>query len=149
MKTWRTSKNTSRKPEEAQIVEVKLKPIGYVSTDAKEIPRNWTISNVEGTLIIEEEYREGLQDIKPGQRIVVLFHFHKSPKFTSQFLRVKPPIHNQKLGVFSTHSPIRPNPIGISHLEVLEIHNNIIKVKGLDMIDGTPILDIKSEFKSR
>jgi tRNA-Thr(GGU) m(6)t(6)A37 methyltransferase TsaA len=130
-------------------VEVKLKPIGHVSTNSKKIPRNWTISNVEGNLIIKEEYREGLQDIKPGQRIIVLFHFHKSPKFTSKFLRIKPPIHNQKLGVFSTHSPIRPNPIGISSLEVLAIHDSVIKVKGVDMIDGTPILDIKSEFQSR
>lgn len=136
-------KNTSKKPKEAPIVEVMLNPIGYVSTDAKDIPRNWTISNIEGTITIKEEYQEGIRDIEPGQRIIVLFHFHKSPKFDSQFLRIRPPVHNKKLGVFSTCSPIRPNPIGLSHLEVIEINGNIIKVRGLDMVDGTPIFDIK------
>lgn len=127
-------------------MEVVLNPIGYISTDAKDIPRNWTVSNIEGTITIKEEYQEGLRDIKSGQQIIVLFHFHKSPKFNTQFLRIKPPIHNRKLGVFSTRSPIRPNPIGLSHLEVIEINGNIIKVKGLDMLDGTPILDVKPDL---
>jgi len=122
-----------------------MKPIGFVSTDAKEIPRNWKVSDVEGTLVIDEIYLEGLRDIKPGQRISVIFHFHKSPEFTEQFMRITPPIHNKKVGVFSTHSPFRPNPIGMSLLEVLGIDGNVIRVKGLDMLDKTPILDIKPE----
>jgi len=126
-------------------MSVEMEPIGYVSTDAKEIPRSWTISDVEGTLVIDETYLEGLREIRPGQRIYVIFHFHKSPKFTLQYMRIKPPIRNQEMGVFSTHSPFRPNPVGLSILEVLGIKDNFIRVKGLDMLDETPILDIKPE----
>jgi tRNA (Thr-GGU) A37 N-methylase len=60
-------------------------------------------------------------------------------------MRIKPPIRDEKLGVFSTHSPFRPNPIGLSILEVTGVDGNVIKVKGLDMLDKTPILDIKPE----
>lgn len=123
---------------------VHLKPIGYVSTEAKEIPRSYLVSEVEGTLIINEAYSEGLSDLKAGDRIYVLFHFHKSPPFSPEYLRVKPPHLQEKKGVFSTHSPIRPNPIGLSILEVLFIQGNRIRVKGLDMLDGSPIWDIKA-----
>lgn len=126
-------------------MSVEMEAIGYVSTDAKEIPRSWAISDVEGTLAIDETYLEGLTGIRPGQCIYVIFHFHKSPKFTSQHMRIMPPVHGQEVGVFSTHSPVRPNPVGLSILEVLGINDNFIHVKGLDMLDGTPILDIKPE----
>ena len=124
-----------------------MEPIGFVSTEAKTIPRSWTVSDVEGTLVINESYIEGLRDIKPGQHIYVIFQFHKSPKFTSQYMRITPPVRKDKkeVGVFSTHSPIRPNPIGLSLLEVLGVDGNVIQVKGLDMLDRTPILDIKPE----
>ena len=122
-----------------------MKPIGYVYTDAKEIPRSWKVSDVEGTLDIDAIYFEGLRDIKPGQHIFVLFHFHKSPEFSEQFMRIKPPIHDEKVGVFNTHSPFRPNPIGMSLLDVLDIKGTRIRVKGIDMVDETPILDIKPE----
>jgi tRNA-Thr(GGU) m(6)t(6)A37 methyltransferase TsaA len=124
---------------------IEMKPIGFVNTDAKEIPRNWKVSDVEGTLVIDGAYLEGLRDIKLGQRIFVIFHFHKSPEFTEQFMRIKPPVYDKKVGVFSTHSPFRPNPIGMSILEVLGIDENVIHVKGLDILDKTPILDIKPE----
>ena len=124
---------------------IEMKPIGFVSTDAATIPRSWSVSDVKGKLVIDESYVEGLRDIKPGQRIYVIFHFHQSPNFSSQFMRIKPPIREEQMGVFSTHSPIRPNPVGLSLLEVLAIDGNVIQVKGLDMLDGTPILDIKPE----
>jgi tRNA-Thr(GGU) m(6)t(6)A37 methyltransferase TsaA len=126
-------------------MSIEMKPIGFVSTDAEEIPRSWTVSDVEGALVMDEAYREGLKDIKPGQRIYVIFHFHKSPPFTSEFMRIRPPIRDEELGVFSTHSPFRPNPVGLSILEVAGVDGNVIKVKGLDMLDSTPILDIKPE----
>ncbi|HEY33341.1 MAG TPA: tRNA (N6-threonylcarbamoyladenosine(37)-N6)-methyltransferase TrmO [Dehalococcoidia bacterium] len=125
--------------------DIKVKPIGFVSTDAKEIPRSWKVSDMEGTLTIDESYLEGLRDIQVGQRIYVVFHFHKSPEFAPQYMRIKPPIYDKKIGVFSTHSPFRPNPIGLSLLDVLRVEGNVIHVKGIDMLDGTPILDIKPE----
>jgi len=124
---------------------IEMNPIGFVSTDRKDIPRSWKVSDVEGNLVLDEAYVEGLGDIKPGQRIYVIFHFHKSPNFTERFMRIKPPVHDRVVGVFSTHSPIRPNPIGLSLLEVLGVEGAVIRVKGLDMLDQTPILDIKPE----
>ncbi len=124
-----------------------FKPIGYVRTDTQEIPRHWSYSEVEGELVIFPEYEKGLKDIKPGDRIVVLFVFHKSPEFEEKYLIQKPPHRNEYLGVFSTCSPRRPNPIGLSVLDVLEVKGNVIRVKRIDMFDGTPILDIKP-FKS-
>ena len=128
---------------------VEMKAIGFVHTDTGKVPRHWTVSDVEGTLVVDEKYLRGLKDIKPGQRIVVIFHFHRSPKFSSQFLGQTPPHRGEELGVFSICSPIRPNPIGMSVLEVLGIDGNVIDVKGLDMEDGTPILDIKPHVEDK
>ncbi|MCD6490364.1 MAG: tRNA (N6-threonylcarbamoyladenosine(37)-N6)-methyltransferase TrmO [Thermodesulfobacterium sp.] len=120
-----------------------FKPIGYVKTSATSIPRHWSYSDVEGEIIIDPEYKEGLKDIKSGDKIVVLFCFHKSPPFIKDKLIQKPPHKDSPKGVFSLCSPIRPNPIGLSVLEVLDVKDNIIKVKRIDMFDGTPIFDIK------
>jgi tRNA-Thr(GGU) m(6)t(6)A37 methyltransferase TsaA len=124
-------------------VKIEFKPIGFVKTDVPTVPRHWTISDVEGMLVIDKLYTEGLKDIKIGQYIIVIFHFHQSREFDLHHLVQTPPHRCEKLGVFSTCSPIRPNPIGMSVLEVTGITENIIHVKGLDMLDGTPILDIK------
>lgn len=124
-------------------------PIGFLRTDEKSIPRHWTVSEVEGTLIIDEKYLEGCKDIKAGQRIVVLFFFHQSSGFTPGDLSQTPPNQSDKRGVFSICSPIRPNPIGLSVLDVLGVENNAIYVKRVDMVDGTPILDIKPYVQLR
>jgi tRNA (adenine37-N6)-methyltransferase len=124
-------------------MSIELRPIGVVRTDAEEIPRHWSVSDVEGTLVIDDEYVEGLKDIQPGQRIVVIFNFHRSPEFSSRFLQQTPPRSNGEVGVFSTCSPIRPNPIGMSILEALEVQGATVRVRRLDMLEGTPILDIK------
>ena len=124
-------------------MKIELTPIGFVKTETENIPRHWTISDVEGAIVIDEQYKEGLKDIKAGERIVVLFYFHQSPRFTPDLLVQKPRHRNDQLGVFSICSPVRPNPLGMSVVEVLGIDGNIIRIKGLDMIDGTPVLDIK------
>jgi tRNA-Thr(GGU) m(6)t(6)A37 methyltransferase TsaA len=123
--------------------KIEFKPIGYVKTDVLTVPRHWTISDVEGMIVIDEIYTEGLKDIKIGQYIFVIFHFHQSREFDLHHLVQTPPHRNERIGVFSTCSPIRPNPIGMSVLKVLGIEGNIIYAKGLDMVDGTPVLDIK------
>ena len=124
-------------------MKIEFEPIGFVKTAVEKIPRHWTISEAEGTIVIREEYIEGLKDIKAGQRIVVLFYFHQSPRFTQGFLVQTPPHRNERLGVFSICSPVRPNPIGMSVVEVLGLEGGTVRVKGLDMLDGTPVLDIK------
>ena len=120
-----------------------MKPIGYVSTDTEDVPRHWSVSEVEGKIFIDEKYLKGLKDIRIGQRIVVIFHFHKSAEFTTDLLVQIPRHRNKEMGVFSICSPRRPNPIGMSVLEVLAIDGTEIRVRGIDMLDGTPILDIK------
>jgi tRNA-Thr(GGU) m(6)t(6)A37 methyltransferase TsaA len=120
-----------------------IKPIGFIKTDVKEIPRHWSISDKEGKIIIDEQYKLGLKDVKAGQNIVVIFYFHNSPIFTDQFLVQIPPHRKKRLGIFSICSPIRPNPIGMSVVEVTKVDGNVIYFKGLDMMDGTPVLDIK------
>lgn len=124
-------------------MKIELEPIGFVRTDVEKVPRHWTISDAEGTIVVDEKYKEGLKDLKAGERIVVLFYFHQSQRFTPELLVQKPKHRNEELGVFSICSPVRPNPLGMSVVEVLGIDGNIIHVKGLDTLDGTPVLDIK------
>ena len=128
-------------------MSIELRPIGFVRTDARELPRHWSVSDVEGTLIIGEEYSEGLRGIRAGQRIVVIFHFHRSPGFSPEFLRQTSGHRGRETGVFSTCSPIRPNPIGMSVVEVIRIRDANVDVRRLDMLDGTPILDIKPHIE--
>jgi len=129
-------------------MKIEMRTIGTIHTKQKNIPRHWTISNVEGTLVIDENYLEGLKDIQAGERIVVLFYFHKSPDFLGNFLCQTPPHGKKPKGVFSICSPIRPNPIGMSIVQVIDVQDNVLQVRGLDMVDGTPILDIKPWWES-
>jgi len=124
-------------------MKLEFEPIGFVTTAVEKVPRHWTVSETEGEIIINEEYTSGLKDIKPGQRIIVLFYFHQSPQFTPEFLVQTPPHRNEQLGVFSICSPVRPNPIGMSVVKVLGVEGRTIRIKGLDMLDGTPVLDLK------
>jgi len=128
---------------------INFTPIGTVHTAVRNLPRHWSVSDAEGTLEILHEYNEGISDISAGQRIVVLFHFHKSPPFTPQLLKQTPPHRNTAIGVFSICSPRRPNAIGLSVLEVISKDGNRLRVSGLDMIDGTPILDIKPHIEDQ
>jgi tRNA-Thr(GGU) m(6)t(6)A37 methyltransferase TsaA len=128
-------------------MSIELRPIGFVRTDAEELPRHWSVSEVEGTLVIDAEYSEGLRDVRPGQRIVVIFHFHRSPRFSPAFLRQTSGQDGREAGVFSLCSPIRPNPVGMSVLEVLGIRGANVDVRRLDALDGTPILDIKPHIE--
>jgi len=129
--------------------EYRFKPIGYVRTMADNLPRHWSVSDVEGEILIEPEYKDGLRDIRAGDRIVVIFCFHRSPSFSAEKLIQKPPHLNETRGVFSTCSPQRPNPIGLSILEVIDVIDNTLRVRMLDMYDGTPVLDIKPYIEYR
>ena len=111
-------------------------------TDA---PKNYSESDHKGILEIYPDYLQGMEDISVGETIVVLFWFHKSDR---DVLKVYPRGDRSKglRGVFSTRSPARPNPIAISELKVYEIEGNCLKVTGLDVLDGTPIVDIKKKI---
>jgi tRNA (adenine37-N6)-methyltransferase len=124
-------------------MQITLTSIGTAHTNAASIPRHWTVSDVEGRLVIDPQYTDGLADIVVGEKIVVLFHFHQSSPFSPSLLKQTPPHRERTFGVFSICSPRRPNPIGLSVLTVLARQENVLHVRGMDMLDGTPILDIK------
>ncbi len=110
-----------------------------------ETPRNYDISSYIGVIEVFPEFHEALEGIREGQTIVVLFWLHQAKR---NILQVYPRgDRSQGLhGVFATRSPVRPNPIAISELEVLEISENGLVVKGVDILDGTPVLDIKKKI---
>jgi L-fuculose-phosphate aldolase len=122
--------------------------IGVVHGDItcrEDAPSNYTESHRVGTLEIYPEYQDGLDGIVAGQTIVVLFWLHRSAR---DVLKVYPRGDKSRglRGVFATRSPVRPNPIAISELQVLAINGNQLEVLGLDILDGTPIIDIKKKI---
>jgi L-fuculose-phosphate aldolase len=128
--------------------EASLKFIGVLHSDIKsraDAPKNFSESDRVGTLEIYPEYQDGLDGISPGQTIVVLFWLHQAAR---DILKVYPRGDRSRglHGVFATRSPVRPNPIAISELKVQAIHGNKLEVAGLDILDGTPIVDIKKKI---
>ncbi len=123
--------------------EVKLKPIGYIRSPfrkANETPIQPSKSREVGEVIVFEEYEEGLKDTTGFSHLILLYLFHKA---RSPSLLVRPFLDEELKGVFATRHPQRPNPIGISVVELLERNKNVLRIKGVDVIDGTPLIDIK------
>ncbi|MCP2519552.1 tRNA (N6-threonylcarbamoyladenosine(37)-N6)-methyltransferase TrmO [Candidatus Aminicenantes bacterium AC-708-M15] len=120
----------------------KLKPIGIIHSSYKkpeDIPKEER-KLIEGEIEIFKEFEDGLKDIDGFSHLIVIFVLHKSCGYN---LQVTPPFDNEIRGVFATRSPYRPNPIGMTIVELLERKENILRVKGIDMIEGTPVVDIK------
>jgi tRNA (adenine37-N6)-methyltransferase len=124
-------------------------PIGFISTsynDTKQIPKGLGAKhNAEGVLTILPELEAGLTDIEGFSHIFVIWEFHHSEGFE---LLGTPPFDNRPHGVFATRSPRRPNPIGLTVVEFLRRDGAKLHVRGVDMLDGTPILDIKPYLSS-
>jgi tRNA (adenine37-N6)-methyltransferase len=95
---------------------------------------------VQGTVEINPEYVDGLQDIEGFSHIILIYHFHLSKGYS---LKVKPFLDENLRGVFATRAPKRPNPIGISVVRLLKLEKNILYIEDVDIVDGTPLLDIK------
>jgi tRNA (adenine37-N6)-methyltransferase len=93
-----------------------------------------------GEVIVDDCYVDGLRDLKGFSHIHLLYHFHKA--FRTEMLTV-PFLDTQKRGVFATRSPLRPAHIGMSIVELLQVTGNRLQVRGLDILDGTPLIDIK------
>lgn len=108
-------------------------------------PKNFSESKRIGTLEIFPQFQDGLDGILPGSTIVVLFWLHKADR---SVLKVYPRGDTSRglRGVFATRSPARPNPIAISELKVLAVAGNRLQVSGIDILDGTPVLDIKKQL---
>lgn len=131
------------------MAEFVMRPIGHVRsphTDTKQIPKGFGVTHVaEGVLEILPEFVPGLMDIDGFSHLFVVWVFHESEGFE---LVGRPPIDDREHGVFSTRSPRRPNPIALTVVELLRRDGPRLHVKGLDMLDGTPILDIKPYLSS-
>ena len=124
--------------------EIGYKPIGIIHSPFKQ-PSGTPIQpagarDVEGTVEVVPEYVEGLKDIEGFSHIFLIYHFHLSKGY---FLAVKPYMDDKSRGVFATRAPSRPNPIGISIVRLVRVDENILYIRDVDIIDGTPLLDIK------
>jgi tRNA-Thr(GGU) m(6)t(6)A37 methyltransferase TsaA len=97
-------------------------------------------AGVTGKIELLEEYTEGLADLDGFSHIILLYHFHRSEEFK---LKVIPFMDREQRGLFSTRAPNRPNPIGLSIVQLDRIEENILHICNVDVLDGTPLLDIK------
>ena len=122
---------------------LELHAIGVVHSpykDRGEVPYRGCKSDGVSQIEVFKEFEEGLQDIEGFSHIVVIYWFHKSQGY---HLLVKTPWDDIPHGLFATRSPHRPCPLGLTVAELVAREKNTLKVKGLDAIDGTPLLDIK------
>ena len=121
-----------------------FKPIGIIHTpfkNLKGIPIQSFMSDTEGTIEIFSEFLPGLKDLSGFSHIYCLYYFDMVKLPVP--LQSKPFLDNKIRGVFATRTPFRPNPIGISILQILEIKGNKIEVYNADILDNTPLLDLK------
>ena len=120
------------------------RPIGFVSSPYKqgsEIPKGLGAKHeADGVLNILPEFEPGLTDIEGFSHLFVIWEFDRSQGFE---LLASPPSDNRQHGVFATRSPLRPNPIALTTVELRRREGLALHVRGVDMLDGTPILDIK------
>jgi tRNA-Thr(GGU) m(6)t(6)A37 methyltransferase TsaA len=128
---------------------ITMEPIGFVKspyTDTKQIPKGPGAQHeAEGFLEIRPDLEPGLMDIEGFSHLFVIWVFDRADGFT---LVGTPPTDDRPHGVFSTRSPRRPNPIGLTIVELLSREGASLRVRGVDMLDGTPILDLKPYLSS-
>ncbi len=119
-------------------------PIGIIHTPFTKLEgmpiQPAAAAGVRGTVCIFEEYRAGLADLESFSHIFLLYHFHRSVGFD---LRVVPYLDRESRGLFATRAPKRPNPIGLSVVQLDRIEDGRLDIQNVDILDGTPLLDIK------
>jgi tRNA-Thr(GGU) m(6)t(6)A37 methyltransferase TsaA len=125
--------------------EIVLKPIGVIRSpiaDRSSGPKQGSEASVAGELVVDEQYADGFLGLETGKKIVILYWMHLADQSILQVHPRGDPTRPVR-GVFTTRSPDRPNPISVDIVEVTGINGTVIEVKGLDAIDGTPLIDIK------
>jgi len=125
------------------VVEMKLIPIGTIRSPYKkreEAPHQGRFSEKASEIEVYPEFEQGLKDIESCTHLVVLYWMHEAKR---EVLLTKTPHDTEEHGVFATRSPNRPNPIGFSVVELLAREGRVLRVLGLDAIDGTPVIDLK------
>ena len=121
----------------------KIRSIGYVRSvykEKKDAPRQGRLSDTVSEIVIDEQYFPGLEDVEKKSNLIILSWFDRADRTV---LRATPPHEKIEHGVFATRSPNRPNPIAFSVVDLLGRDENVLRVRGLDALDGTPVVDIK------
>ncbi len=125
-------------------MSINITPIGTIETpfnDLKGMPIQPSgAALVQGTIVLDKAYEQGLSDLEGFSHIILLYHFHQS---TGYSLIVTPFLDDQKRGLFSTRAPRRPNPIGLSIVRLIKREGNRLTIEGIDVLNGTPLIDIK------
>jgi len=123
---------------------MQLHPIGIIHSPFKtldDMPIQPTgAGDVRGTVVVDSAYEEGLKDLEGFSHVILIYQFHRSKGYA---LTVTPFLDDQPRGLFATRAPRRPNPIGLSVVQLLGREDNILHVERVDVLDGTPLLDIK------
>jgi tRNA (adenine37-N6)-methyltransferase len=123
---------------------IEYRPIGVIHTPFRGLEgmpiQPVGALNVRGTVNVFPEYAEGLRDVDGFSRVILLYHFHQAPDAK---LVVTPFMDSQSRGVFATRAPTRPNPIGLSVVKLLRVEGRTLHVENVDVLNGTPLLDIK------
>ena len=121
-----------------------MNPIGVIHTPFEKVEgmpiQPVGAEQIEGRVVIDPQYLEGLTDIEGFSHLILIYAFHQSKGFQ---LKVKPFLDDRMRGLFATRAPRRPNPIGLSIVELLRRDQNILHVRNIDVVDGTPLLDLK------
>jgi len=124
-------------------MEFIMKPIGVIHspfTDKEKTPIQSMRSHASGQVEVFPEFAGGLQDLEDFSHIILLYTFHCSSGYS---LQIQPFLDDRLHGLFATRYPCRPNPIGLSVVRLVARQENILEIEGVDMLDDTPLLDIK------
>jgi tRNA-Thr(GGU) m(6)t(6)A37 methyltransferase TsaA len=123
---------------------IEMNPIGIIHTPFRQLEgmpiQPAGAVGVKGTVEVFDKFQAGLKDLDGFSHIILLYFFHRSPGFE---MEVVPYMDTQPRGLFATRAPKRPNPIGLSTVPLDRIENGNLHVKNTDILDGTPLLDIK------
>ena len=130
------SKSISQEP-------VTFVPIGHVENSFDHTAPPDEIKTVESRIILSPELVEGLTGLEPGGRVMVIFHFNQSDSNYELLQHPRRDTSRPKRGVFALCSPRRPNLIGVTIVDLVAIEGNVLRVRNLDAINGTPVLDLK------
>jgi tRNA-Thr(GGU) m(6)t(6)A37 methyltransferase TsaA len=125
-------------------MKIEFTPIGIIHSPFMELEgmpiQPVGAAGVKGTVEVFEDFHPGLKDLDGFSHIILLYHFHRSHGFN---LHVVPFMDSQKRGLFATRAPKRPNPIGLSVVQLDKVEDGVLYIQAVDILDGTPLLDIK------